>query len=131
MPNGQQPLFYDDGYDALEKSIAAAGKTKKEVAAEIYPGRQIETAKSLLSRAMTPENTDVHLNLEMILTIMKLTRPDDFIFYLCDTFSFDRPAKKDRRNLERQITGEMRNIQDQLKVLVRQVQALERTKGND
>lgn len=108
--NGQQPLFYEDIYDAIEKAIASSGKTKKEIASILYPGRKIETATSLLSRALTPENTDVNLNIEMILTILKETRPDDFIAYLCDEFGFERPIRKDKERFEKVIKKQVKGI---------------------
>lgn len=126
--NGQQPLFYEDALDAIEKAIASSGKTKKEIAAIIYPGRQPETAKSLLSRALTSENTDVHLSMEMILTILKETRADDFIFFLCDEFGFERPIKKDKESFKKEVKGDLKNIMENLKHLTRKVEALENEK---
>jgi hypothetical protein len=51
------PTYYDDIYEAIDLQIMVSGKSKKELAAVLYPGRQIETAKSLFSRAMSPEHT--------------------------------------------------------------------------
>lgn len=123
--NGQQPLFYEDALDAVEKAIASTGKTKKELASIIYPGRQIETAKSLFSRALSSENTDVNLSVEMLLTIMKETRPDDFIFYLCDEFGFDRPIRKDKESFKREVRTDLKELVNRVKILSRQVEALE------
>lgn len=96
-------LFYDGPYDALQKSIATSGKPQKEIACHLYPGRDISTAKSLLSRAMSPENMDVHLSVEKIEAIMDETRPDDFIFYLCDKYGFERPSRKTKKDIRREI----------------------------
>jgi hypothetical protein len=126
--NGQQPLFYEDAYDAIEKAIASSGKTKKDLASIIYPGRKIETAMSLLTRALTPENTDVNLNLEMILTILRETRPDDFLYFLCDEFGFDRPVKKNKETFEKEIKKQVKGLQEQLVSLVRQLGHMEKIK---
>lgn len=129
MPdNGQQPLFYEDAYDAIEKAIAASGKTKKELAAVLYPGRQIETAKSLLTRALTPENTDVHLSIEMLLTILRETRSDDFIYFLCDEFGFERPQRKDKESFKRDVKQDLKALIDQVKNLSRKVDVMENGK---
>jgi len=126
MPDYQVPLFYDDAYDALERAIAASGKTKKEIAAACYPGRSIETAKSLLSRALSPENNDVHLCICTILTIMRETRPDDFIHYLCDEFGFERPIRKERKQFEKTVKEGMKAIQDQFRSLAREISQMEK-----
>lgn len=116
-----ESLFYDGPYDAFEKSIAYSGKTKKSIAAVIYPGRQPDTAKSLLSRAMSSENTDVHLNVENVLTLMKETRPDDFLYFLCDTFGFERPKRKTSDRIRQDIAAEVREINHKLGALLRQL----------
>ena len=126
--NGQQPLFYEDIYDAIEKAIGVSGKTKKELAMILYPGRQIDTAKSLLSRALSPENTDVHLSIEMLITLLKETRSDDFIYYLCDEFGFERPHKKDTASFEREIKNQVKGLKEQLNTIARGLEQMERTK---
>jgi len=118
-------LFYESPFDALEKSIAFSGKPKKAIAMSVYPGRQPDTAKSLLSRSMSSENTDVHLSVENVLVIMKETRPDDFINYLCDEFNFERPIKKTSEKIKKNIQAEIQEINSRLKILIRQLPALE------
>jgi hypothetical protein len=121
----QDFLFYDGPLDAVEKSIAVSGKPKKAIAEAVWPGRQPETAKSLLSRALSPENTDVNLNVENLLTIMRETRPDDFIYFLCDDFGFERPAKKTSDKIKSDIVEEVKQIRGHLAALLRQLPTLE------
>lgn len=113
--------FYESAYDALEKSIAISGKTRKAIAEAVYPGRQIETAKSLLSRALSPENNDVHVNLENLQVIIKETRPDDFIFWMCDLYGFERPEKKTSDKLKKEMAADVREIHDQLNYILRKL----------
>ena len=118
-------LFYDGPYDALQKSIATSGKNQKEIASILWPGRDIGTAKSLLSRSLSPENTDVHLSPEKLLTIMKETRPEDFIFFLCDEFGFERPVKRVKKDVRREIESEVKNISATLTNLMKKLSLLE------
>lgn len=127
--NSNEFLFYDGYLDALEKSIACSGKPKKIIATAVYPGRQCDTAKSLLSRAMSPENTDVRLNVENTLTIMKETRPEDFIFYLCDEFGFERPVRKSRKDLKQEIETEVRKMNHNLTALMKRLEAMPEDEG--
>ena len=115
----QDFLFYDGPYDALEKAIAVSGKPKKAIAEAAWPGRQPETAKSLLSRALSPENTDVNLNVDVLLVIMRETRPDDFINYLCDEFGFERPSRKTSDKIRQDIEAEVSEINKRLAILIR------------
>lgn len=119
---------YEDAYDALNQAIAETGRSRKEIAARVYPGRKIETAHSLLSRALSPENTDVHLTQEMVETIMEASRPDDYIFYLCDKFGFDRPARKPAA-LEADIRMSMQDMQRQMAELLKKVKRMEEKAG--
>lgn len=121
----QDFLFYDGPLDAVEKSIAVSGKPKKAIAEAVWPGRQPETAKSLLSRALAPDNTDVNLNVENLLVIMREARPDDFIYFLCDEFGFERPDKKTPDKIKQDIAEEVKQIRGQLAALLRQLPTLE------
>ena len=120
-----QFLFYDSLEDALEKAIIASGKTKKEIASALYPDCQIETAKSRLSRALSPKHTDVNISIGHMTAIMKESRPDDIINFLCDEFGFERPTKKTSEKIKKNIQAEISEINSRLKILIRQLPALE------
>jgi hypothetical protein len=117
--------FYEGPYDAIEKSISYSGKPKKEIAAAVYPGRNLDTAKSLLSRALSPENTDVHINLENLLVIMRETRPEDFIFFLCDEFGFERPLRRKKKEIRREVERQIQKISNDLTALMKRLPLLE------
>ncbi len=112
-------LFYEGPYDALEKSIAISGKTRKVISSAVYPGRQADTAKSLLSRALSPDNSDVRINIENLLTIMRETRPDDFIYWLCDEFGFERPRRRVKKDIRREMEHKIDQISKSLAILVK------------
>jgi hypothetical protein len=118
-------LFYESIEDALEKSIITSGKSKKEIASVLYPDCQIETAKSRLSRALSPEHDDVHVSIGHLKKIMKETRPDDVIYCLCDEFGFDRPNKKTSDTIKKDIQAGIHEINSRLKMIVRQLPSLE------
>lgn len=120
-----QFLFYDSIEDAMEKSIIASGKTKKEIASVLYPDCQIETAKSRLSRALSPEHSDVNISTGHMLATMNAARPDDVIYFLCDQFGFIRPDKKTSDRIKKDIQAEIQEINSRLKILIRQLPALE------
>lgn len=88
------PPYYDDIYEAIDLQIMVSGKSKKELAAVLYPGRQIETAKSLFSRAMSPEHTEVNLNIEKLMALLDQAGAEHVINYLCDRYFFQRPQKR-------------------------------------
>ena len=125
-----QNFQYEGPEDALEKSIVITGKTRKEVAVALYPDCAMETAKSRLSRALSTEHHDVNISLGHLLIIMKETRPDDFINFLCDKFGFDRPERKTTETIKKDIHSEVSEINAKLKNLLRQLPALDE-KNND
>jgi len=115
---------YTSAHDALRRSIIVSGVPQKEIASILWPRTQkIDTAKSLLSRALSPE-TDVKLNLEQILTIMRETRPEDFIYFLCDQFGFDRPKRKTKEDIRKEVEDEVKNINSTLSILLKKVSLL-------
>lgn len=125
----EQPrLFYEDGYDALRWSIASSGQPLKTIAITAYPGVKEETAQAKLSRALNSEYSDVNLNLELILTILDHTRAEDFIYFLCDRYMFERPKRKEKDTIEENINIGLAKIQEQMKALSKQVAQLERLK---
>jgi len=88
-------ISYDDVYEAIDLQILNSGLSKKELAAALFPGRSIETAKSLFSRALSPENTDVHLRVEHLIAMMDQTGAEHIINFLCDRYFFHRPSRRD------------------------------------
>jgi hypothetical protein len=124
MTTAGEHLFYEGPQDALQKSIASSGKPQKQIACAVYPGRQPETAKSLLSRGLSPENTDVRINIENLLTIMRETRPEDFIYYLCDEFGFERPLRKQKADIKKQLASEIQGLNKRLAVLMKCLPAI-------
>lgn len=115
--DGQQPLFYEDIHEAIDCCIADSGKTKKSLAMSIYPGRTPETAKSLFSRALSPENEDVRLSMEALLKLLDETNPAHVINYLCDRYRFNRPERKERRSFEREAKQMFEQVTEGMKML--------------
>jgi hypothetical protein len=127
--NGQQPLFYEDIMDALNKmiNINPKGLTIKQIAMELWPSRNPDTARSVLSRAMNPEHHDHNLSPEELLQTMKITdAPEHIINFLCDEFGFERPPKKERGHFERTVKEGVKSIQEQLKQLTREIARMEK-----
>jgi hypothetical protein len=116
--------IYDSPYEAIEKSIASSGKTKKELASILYPGSDLNTAKSLFSRALNPENRDVNLSVENILSIMQETRPEDFLFFLCDLFGFERPARRTKESFKCEIQSHLKAIQEEMRIIGHRIEKI-------
>ena len=123
--NQQEYLLYEGPLDALEKSILISGKTKKSIASILYPDCQIDTAKSRLSRALSPEHSDVNISIGHLMVIMKECRAEDFIYFLCDEFNFERPQRKTSDKIKQNIAQEVKEINSRLKILIRQLPAIE------
>jgi hypothetical protein len=118
------PLFYEDVYDALNRTVTAnpKGLSMKQIAADTWPARNPDTARSVLSRAINPESHDHNLAPDEMVRIMRVTEvPEHVIFFLCDEFGFDRPARKDKTTFERAVKSQLKNIQDQVSVLMREM----------
>jgi Icc-related predicted phosphoesterase len=63
--------------------------------------------------------TDVNLNIDILMVIMRETRPDDFINYLCDEFGFERPSRKTPDKIRQDIEAEVSEINKRLAILIR------------
>lgn len=125
--SGQQPLFYEDGYDALTKGIAISGKSRKAIAMAIWPGKGEGQAQSMLTRALSPEG-DVKLNIENLEVILNEIDAAHFVYYLCDRYGFDRPPRKDRKAFEKSINEKMEGLAKQFSILLKEVKTLEKVK---
>lgn len=90
----QNPLFYEDQYDALNRGIVTSGKPMKEIACMVYPGLPLENAKSRFSRALSPENQECKLNIDGLMAVLDNTEPEHFIYFLCDRYGYLRPGRK-------------------------------------
>lgn len=124
MEENQGYLFYENAYDALTKTINQSNIPQKEIACAIYPGCEMSTAKSRFSRAMSPES-DVKLHLENIITILKMAGASDFIFYLCDEFGFERPQRKAKKDVRRELEVQIKEINKNLTVLIKRLPDLQ------
>jgi hypothetical protein len=121
----QPVLFYEDIYDAVNRQIAESGKNRSCLALVIYPGAKPETAVSKLTRALSPENTDVSLTVEMMRVIMKECGANHIINYLCDDYGYDRTHRKDPEDFKRQIQGQIKGVEAMMKDLLSKVSQLE------
>lgn len=123
MRNGE--ITYESPYDALEKSIAISGMSKKEIASILFPNTQkLETAKSRLSRALNPEDKGENLNPDQIIAFMEATRPEDFLYYLCDRFNFPRPIRKSQDDILKEVKDEIKTTASALESLIKKVSLL-------
>jgi len=115
---------YDTAEEALRRSIAFSGRPQKDIASILWPKDKIEAAKTRLSRALSRENSDVSLSLKQTLSIMKETRPDDFLNYLCDEFGFERPRKKSKKDIQKEIEDGVKSVESTLSTLLKMVSML-------
>ena len=122
------PAYYDDIYEAIDLQIMVSGKSQKELAAVLYPGRQIETAKSLFSRAKSPENTDVNLSIEKLMALLDHAGAEHIIYYLCDRFFFQRPQRRSEVAAEIDDNIKIENLIRQFEAMASQVRKLRRRK---
>jgi hypothetical protein len=122
-------INYEDIYEAIDLQILNSGLSKKQIAAHLYPGRNIETAKSLFSRAKSPENTDVHLWIEHLIAIGDLAGSEHIVNYFCDRWFFHRPSKRDpiAASLDKQ--EQVKSIVLQIEELTARMKSLTRKDG--
>lgn len=124
---------YIDGYDALKRGIRVSGKNDKEVAVILWPPRHdakdvekaINTAKSRLSNMLSGLEKPT---LDKILAIMEASRPDDFIYFLCDYFNFTRPARKSQDDILKEVQDEIKTTASALELLIKKVSLLSNKK---
>lgn len=130
--NGAQaPLFYEDVIDAINKTVAgnAKGLSIKQIAADMWPARNPDTARSEFSRCLNPEDHSHNLDPEEIVRMMEITEaPEHMIFFLCDRFGFERPGVKDKDTFKRELKQGLKTAVDILKVVARGVEKLENGK---
>lgn len=122
------PLFYEDIYDAMSKAANGnpRGLTLKQIACELWPSRNPDTARSVLSRALNPENVDAHLSPEDMVRFMEICGAEHLMFFYCDRFGYERPAKKDKAAFEQEIKSELKNLVDGVAMLGRKMKELDR-----
>lgn len=127
MPDEQQPLFYEDAYDAIIKAIAISGKSRKQIAMSIWPGKKEDQAQSMLTRALSPEG-DVKLNIDNLEAILNEIDSIHYIYYLCDKYGFERPNRKDQKAFEKSINEKVESLSKQMNALIKEVKTLEKMK---
>ena len=127
MPE-QTLLFYEDIMDAIIKMVNGnpKGLSIKQIAMDLWPSRNPDTARAAFSRALNEENNDVNLNPPELVKTMHITsRPEDIIYFLCDEFGFERPARKDKSTFEREVKGQVRDIQERIGAVLQELKRME------
>ena len=130
MPE-QIPLFYEDIMDAINRMVNANpnGLSMKQIAMDLWPACNPDTARSLLSRAITPESHDHNLNPEELNKVMEISgAPEHVIFYFCDKFGFERPRVKAPDSFEKDIKADLKTMTQMMKALVQKVDVMEKKK---
>ena len=112
---------FEDIYDAINTDLAVSRTPRKEMAIILWPGRRPETAMGLFSRAMTPDNTDVHLSIEHLIAIIKHTGGQHTLYYLCDFAKFERPIKKSNETMREEVRREMQDLLIELRRVAKKI----------
>lgn len=122
------PMFYEDIYDALTKMVNSnpRGLSMKQIACELWPTRNPDTARSALSRGLNPENHDVHFSPEEMVKLMEICGPEHVMFYICDRFLFERTTKKNKAAFEHEVKTNFKQLLDGVKQLGHKIEDLER-----
>ena len=108
-------------YDAISLDLANARVTYKHMACILWPGRRPETAMGLFSRAMNPDNVDVHLTVEHLQAIMTATGGAAIVAYLCDACKFERPKKKTSADVLQELKDEFTSMTRALQAIARKI----------
>jgi len=125
---GQQHLYYDDIYDAINKMVHGnpEGLSIKQIAMTLWPARADDTARNVLSRALNPNENDVNLKPEELDKAMDICKaPEHIIFYFCDKYGFERPQKKDPASFKREVKTQLKNVQDELRHIARKLENIQ------
>ena len=121
----QNKLFYDDEFDALQAMVGASGKSKKELAAYLFPHLKPESAYARLTACLNPEK-DERLSFGQIIAAMKFCGSYAPLMFACDETLHDRP---DRRAPEDEAVKLAEMINGAARTLERAMQAVQQLKG--
>lgn len=83
-------LFYDDEFDALNRTIANSDREFKQVAAFLFPHLKPESQYARLKSCLNPEK-DERLTFGQIIAMCGFCANYDALFFMCDELHYDRP----------------------------------------
>ena len=121
----QNKLFYDDEFDALQEMVRASGKSKKELAAYLFPHLKPESAYARLAACLNPEK-DERLSFGQIIAAMKFCGCYDPLMFACDETLHGRP---DRRAPEDEAVKLVEMINGAARTMERAMQAMHQLNG--
>ncbi len=104
--------------EMLTQIIHGSGKFK-EVAASIWPHVSLENAKSYLSKALAGD--DCRFDADWIQIVCRVTKRDDFLFWLCDALGYSQPEKKPSPSLETELK-ELRQFKNNIQKTLTQLE---------
>lgn len=126
----QTKLFYEDEYEALNLMISHSAKTKKELAAFLFPDRKPESAYARLSACLDP-NKDERLTFGQIIAAMRFCGTYEPLLYACDETFHDRPNRHDPDSQEVKIVEVIGNATSTLNLAMQQLERLRSMRAGD
>ena len=128
--NGAQ-LFYENIWDALGRTVNgnSKGYNIKQIGSRLWPAKEVDNARSTLSKAINQDNDTVNLDPEELVKTMEITEaPEHIIFFLCDYFGFDRPTRKNKTAFETQIKEQFQSVVSQVNNIGKLIEKLQQCK---
>ena len=125
----QDPLWHDSAEDAFEDVLKGVyGKGwKHKAAAYLWPHEDPISKGKYLEHALDPDRSE-KLSISEIFSIFKLGHEHGIhvgMYFLCDEIGYNRPTPVD---LQDQENNRMDNIERGVSALLREFEALKRTK---
>lgn len=116
--------FFDTAEAATKHAIHASGRSIKEVASHLWPGRTIAAAQTHLSNCLN-DNRDEKLTADEHIAIATFVEHYDWLYYSAMRCSHSRPVLVTPEEVAIRLQQEVFSKASELKGLIAQIEALQ------
>ena len=108
-------LFYDDEFDALQRTIADSERSFKECASFLRPDLKPESAYAWLKACVNPSG-DQSLKFGQVISLARFCKRYDMLFFMADELHHARPEVLDpedeRARIQREFAEAVAKVKD-------------------
>lgn len=122
--NQQSMPFFESAEAATKHAIQASGKTVKQVASHLWPGKSVDAAQTRLANCLN-DSREEKLTADEHASIAVFCNSFEFLHYLCHRLNHSQPVKQTPEDQAAQVQAAIVETAGQMKVLLGRFETLQ------
>ena len=122
--NQQSMPFFDSAEAATKHAIQSSGKSIKQVAAHLWPGKTLDAAQTRLANCLN-DSRDEKLTADEHAAVAEFCDSYEWLYYIAHRLNHSRPVQQTPEEKASQVQAAIVQTANQMRALLNQFDALQ------